>query len=651
MHRHTSPLVNENPAPHTTSTANLPASSSPAPAAPAQYETVFTNAKAGMDNADLAKVKQVVYEMSKDSAHFQNEQRKMQQTEEKIARFKATAASLSSSELAAKAAAMDARIAELEATRDLTRTWIHVDMDAFFAAVEELSNPTLQGKPFAVGGIGMISTASYAARAYGVRSAMPGFIALKLCPELIFVPHNFENYRKASEITRKVFSEYDPHFESASLDEAALDVTDVCAKHKGVSGAEIAEQIREKVRIATGGLTCSCGVAPNRTLAKICSDRNKPNGQYILESSKIAVEAFVHDLPVRKMPGVGRVTEHVLRAFGIEKCGDILRHRGLLAVLFSPISMEFFLNCGLGLGSTHHGDGVAEGEVGRKGISTERTFRPISARSELEAKCRELAENLAGDMAQENLRGKTLTLKLKLTTFEVRTRAVTLDRYIHTAEDILVAGLKLLRAELPVELRLMGLRMSHFYEEPKREPGQPSLEDVFNRRENKQQQQQLQQKEEKSKQQDEGSKIEQDNGVGADDGGVLLLVHTSQVLSAGDEVELTLRDWQDPSALVPASMPAKQPAKAVVAEQPITWACERCTFENPKRQLLCEMCGCSKTGTRPGGDYGAVVVGGGGQRRGKKRSQTATGTSSAATAVGGTSILDFCVPQKSQKKE
>jgi hypothetical protein len=374
-------------------------------------------------------------------------------------------------------------------------------------------------------------------------------------------------------------------------------------------------------------LTCSCGVAPNRTLAKICSDKNKPNGQYVLESTKQAVEAFVQELPVRKVPGVGRVTEHCLKAFGIEKCGDIVQHRGLLAALFSPISMEFFLHCALGLGSTQHGDTVGEGEVGRKGISTERTFRAMSQRSELEAKCKELAENLAADMAEENLKGKTLTLKLKLTTFEVRTRAVTLPKYVSSAEDILAAGLKLLRAELPVEIRLMGLRMSHFYEEPKRERDQPSLQDVFSRRE----------KRIKEKKEKDDSKINEE----ADEGDIM--VHTSQVLSAGDEVELTLRDWQDPSSSTGAAAagaasgaagavpgPVKQPIK----EQ--TWACVQCTFENPKRELLCLMCGCSKTGTRPGDD--------GQQHRGKKRS-------GGAAAAGGSSILDFCVPQKTQKKE
>jgi DNA polymerase kappa len=613
-------------APPSKSTTTSPAAADAAAAQ--QYDTVFTNHKAGMDNVDQAKVKQVVYEMSKDSAHFQNEQRKIQQTEEKIARMKATAASLTSTGLAAKAAAMDARIAELEATRDLTRTWIHVDMDAFFAAVEELANPSLKGKPFAVGGLGMISTANYVARAYGVRSAMPGFIALRLCSQLTIVPPNFDKYITASEMTRTVFEEYDPHFESASLDEAALDVTDICAL-QGVSGAEIAEQIREKVRLATGGLTCSCGVAPNRTLAKICSDKNKPNGQYVLESTKSAVEAFVQELPVRKVPGVGRVTENVLRAFGVELCGEIYQNRGLLAALFSPISMEFFLHCALGLGSTQHGETVAEGEVGRKGISTERTFRPMSKRNELESKCKELAENLAKDMADENLKGKTLTLKLKLTTFEVRTRAVTLNRYIHSAEDIHAAGLKLLRAELPVEIRLMGLRMSHFYEEPKRAPDQPSLQDVFSKRESKQKKRQQQ---------------EQDDDDDDDDKNKNEAVHSSQVLSAGDEVELTLRDWKDPSTDFHPTLPAnesKQATKAV--EQPSLWECTACTFLNPKRQLLCEMCGCSKTGTRPG-DADHHRRGGG-----KKRSQTTAGAEKAAG-----SILDFLSsagPQsKTQKK-
>jgi len=324
------------------------------------YETVFTNAKAGMECVDRDRVRQVVYEMSKDSAHYQNEVRKMAATEERIKRMRTQASALTPAELDALATTVDKQISEMESSRDLTRTWIHVDMDAFFAAVEEQNNPDLRGRPFAVGGIGMISTANYAARKFGVRSAMPGFIALKLCPELIFVPCHFDKYKEASGLARTVFSHFDPNYHSWSLDEAALDVTDYCTLH-GVTSAHVAEEIRARVQQVTGGLTCSCGVAPNRTLAKICSDVNKPNGQFIIQSTRQSVMDFVAPLPVRKVPGVGKVSEHVLKAFGIELCSDILPRKALLSALFSASSFEFFLQCALGLGPTCHPEAPAEG--------------------------------------------------------------------------------------------------------------------------------------------------------------------------------------------------------------------------------------------------------------------------------------------------
>ena len=674
-------------------------------AAAPNYETVFTNAKAGMESADLDKVKRVVYEMSKDSAHYQNEQRKMKQTQERIDRMKATAAALSPEEIASKAAAVDARVAELEATRDLTRTWLHVDMDAFFAAVEELDNPNIKGRPFAVGGMGMISTASYAARTFGVRSAMPGFIAVKLCPELIFVPPNFEKYRAASEITRKVFARFDPKFEAGSLDEAYLDVTDVC-ESRGVKGDVIAAEIRAAVEKETQGLTCSCGIAPNRTLAKICSDKNKPNGQYLLESTSKSVAEFVSKLPVRKIPGVGRVTEHVLKAFNVEFCCDILPHRGLLAAMFSPVSMEFFLQCALGLGETRHAERSIEGGLGRKGISTERTFRTLSSQADLEAKCGELAVHLAEDMAEEGLRWKTLTLKLKLTTFELRTRAVTLDRYISSSDDILTAALKLLRAELPVEIRLMGLRMSQFYEEARREPGQPSLEDLFKRKERQRQQKgevekklQITNKDELLHQPGASEAAPQDTINLRYDGStrdyqdsIDEIIHTSQILSPGDELELTLRDWQSaPSAStspiqrdnpptmcgISLHMPSttlddivrktresddlpvgRTPhlnaglhesgptAIATAATIAATWACEACTFENPKGQLICEMCGTTKGGMRLADD----AIGGGRKKgKGKKRNQGAAAGGNGNSA-GGSSISSYFAPQSGNKR-
>ncbi|KDD71903.1 impB/mucB/samB UV-protection protein, partial [Helicosporidium sp. ATCC 50920] len=176
-------------------------------------------------------------------------------------------------------------------------------MDAFFAAVEARDNPSLADRPFAVGGMSMISTANYVARRFGVRSAMPGFIAVKLCPELVFIQPNFDKYAAASAEARKVFAEYDPAFSSWSMDEASLDATEHC-RRTGQSGAEVAQAIRDKVRAQTR-LTCSVGVAPNRMLAKICSDTNKPDGQFVVPPVRRAVLDFVGGMSVRKVPGIG----------------------------------------------------------------------------------------------------------------------------------------------------------------------------------------------------------------------------------------------------------------------------------------------------------------------------------------------------------
>ncbi|KAK9862385.1 hypothetical protein WJX84_004497 [Apatococcus fuscideae] len=468
--------------------------------------TVFTNAKAGMAGVDKEHVQKVVYEMSKNSPHFKNEQRKQKQTDERIAKMKQRAHGISQTDLAGLTRSMDAKVAHLETTRDLSRTWLTVDMDAFFAACEELDNPALKTQPMAVGGIGMISTANYVARKYGVRSAMPGFIARELCPQLVFAKPNFSKYTAASRASRVIFADYDAEFSAGSLDEAHLDVTDYCNQH-GLSGADVAETIRRRMREEVK-LTCSVGVGPNRLLSKVAADMNKPDGQYVVAADLPGIKRFVAALPIRKVPGIGKVAEQTLAAFGVTACQGLLDHKGLLAGLYSPISMDFFLASGLGLGQTQHSEPVADGEVGRKGISCERTFGPISKTGELEAKaCElaeklaeemaaeglkgktctlklkettfevqacELAEKLAEEMADEGLKGKTLTLKLKETTFELRTRAHTSSQFISSVADIRNVALRLLRAEMPIAIRLMGLRMSSF-QEIRTLPGQRSL--------------------------------------------------------------------------------------------------------------------------------------------------------------------------------
>lgn len=414
------------------------------------YTTVYTNAKAGMDGVDKEKVQRTVYEMSKGSKYFENEERKEAFIRQKIDNMRARCAKLSASDISHYQMVADKRILELEATRDLSRIWLHVDMDAFYAAVETLDNPSLRGRPMAVGGMSMISTANYEARKFGVRAAMPGFIARKLCPELIFVPTDFKKYTYYSDLTRKVFQKYDPNFMAASLDEAYLDITEVCNERDLTSG-EIAEELRTSVHEVTG-LTCSAGVAPNRLLAKVCSDINKPNGQFVLPSNRMAVMTFISSLPIRKIGGIGKVTEHILSGvFGINTCEEMLQKGGFLCALFSRSSADFFLSVGLGLGKTD-----TPQVRFRKSISNERTFSATDDTALLYQKLAELSEMLSIDMQKEGLSGRTLTLKLKTASFEVRSRAVTMQKYICSREDILNHALKLLNAELPLSLRLIG---------------------------------------------------------------------------------------------------------------------------------------------------------------------------------------------------
>ncbi|VFQ78262.1 unnamed protein product [Cuscuta campestris] len=423
------------------------------------YHTVYTNAKAGMEGVDKEKVQRILYEMSKGSKYFENEERKEAEMKQKIENMRSRCLKLTKADISHYTELAEKRMLELEATRDLSRIWVHVDMDAFYAAVETLSDPSLKGKPMAVGSMSMISTANYEARKFGVRAAMPGFIARKLCPELIFVPTDFKKYNHYSGLTRKIFQTYDPNFLATSLDEAYLDITKIC-NQRGIAGAEVAEELRGSVFKETG-LTCSAGVAPNRLLAKVCSDINKPNGQFVLPSDRAAIMTFISTLPIRKIGGIGKVTENILQEiFGIRTCEDMLQKSNLLFALFSRSSADFFLCVSLGLGGTN----TPKTRM-RKSISNERTFSATANETFLYKKLVDLAEMLSAEMEEEGLCGRTLTLKLKTASFEIRTRAVTLPKHIASKEEIFKHASKLLKAELPVSLRLIGLRVSQFMEE------------------------------------------------------------------------------------------------------------------------------------------------------------------------------------------
>eukprot|EP00038_Savillea_parva_P021162 m.33613 g.33613 ORF g.33613 m.33613 type:complete len:786 (+) comp5035_c0_seq2:97-2454(+) len=476
--------------------------------------------KAGMDKVDRAHVNAVIKEVSEGSAFWKNEQRKEERTAERVthmlakqAEVEATGALRSPSVLRA----VDAAEAQFEGTRDLSRCIVHIDMDSFYAAVEERDNPALRGKPMAVGGIGMLSTSNYEARRYGVRAAMPGYIAKRLCPELVIVKSNFPAYREASKQVRQVLERWDPDVRQVGMDEAYLDMTrhafpprtattgtpgdtphsagdhatsaatsDGAARppvdpsphdetyRPGAWGmpANLArveaaiETMRAEISAATGGLTASAGIAPNRMLAKIASDQRKPNGQFVVRPTRDEVLAFIQPLSVRKVGGIGKVTASILEQLGVSECAHLYHKRHLLYVLFSRKSFDFFLRSSLGIASANSGaSAFAEAsEVGRKSISTERTFRAISDPDKLREKCIALCQSLAEDTQKHALEGRNVGLKLKTVDFTLLSRATTLPDYVSTATQLETAALAILDKEIKaagtLNLRLMGVRLS-----------------------------------------------------------------------------------------------------------------------------------------------------------------------------------------------
>ena len=353
----------------------------------------------------------------------------------------------------------DDYIAQLELSRDLSQKVVHIDCDAFYATVEELERPELKSVPMAVGK-GVLTTCNYEARKYGCRSGMAGFVATKLCPHLICLPMNFAKYNAKAKEVRTVLAEYDSSFESAGSDEAYLNITSYCEK-VNMDPVDVVSQLRREVLERTG-LTVSAGLAANAKLAKIVSNRNKPNGQFFLPTDRTTIMNFMNDLPIRKINGIGRVFERELQAVGINTCGDIYPSRATLARLFGEKAFQFLIRCYLGLGRTEIGP--AE-DSERKSVGTESTFHDISSKSEFREKLRYLSEELEKDLARTQFKGRTLVLKVKLHTYEVFTRQTVLPKAIHSADDLFQYALPVLRKlekEFPnMRLRLMGLRLTH----------------------------------------------------------------------------------------------------------------------------------------------------------------------------------------------
>ncbi|GAB7358309.1 hypothetical protein MBLNU230_g2382t1 [Neophaeotheca triangularis] len=419
--------------------------------------------KSGQDGVDQQKVSEIIYNASKGSRFFNNEENKDKNLTVKISRILAKKRELERIEvqggLKNDQKKADDLIAELEYSRDLSQVLVHIDCDAFYAAVEELDRPELKEVPFAVGK-GVLTTCNYHARKFGCRSGMAGFVADKLCPQLIHVPLNFDKYTAKAKEVRAVLAQYDPRFESASMDEAYLNITAYCDEHS-LSPEDCVSQLRAQVYEETK-ITVSAGIAANAKLAKICSNRNKPNGQFRLPSERTAIMAFMRDLPTRKVNGIGRVFERELEAIGVRTCGDIFGQRHYLQRLFGEKAFHFLMGIYLGLGRT---DVRPSEEHERKSVGTESTFHDMQDTKELREKLRWIADELEKDLQRTGFKGRTLVLKIKLHSYEVLSRQVQPPKAVYTSDDLFHYSLPMLQKlekEIPgMKLRLMGLRCTH----------------------------------------------------------------------------------------------------------------------------------------------------------------------------------------------
>lgn len=342
------------------------------------------------------------------------------------------------------------------------RKIIHVDMDAFYASVEQNDRPELKGQPIAVGGSsqrGVVAAASYEARKFGVKSALSSIIAKRNCPNLIFIKPRFERYREISDQIREIFYEYTDLVEPLSLDEAYLDVTD--NKKEQESATYMARDIRHRIKQKTG-LDASAGISINKFLAKIASDINKPNGQKTIPPKEVI--PFLENLAIEDFHGIGKKTAEKMYQLGIFSGSDLKKK-----------SMEFLLQHFGKRGNQYyqiirglHLSDVQPSRI-RKSVGAERTFSDnLIAENELLERIDHITDEVAERLQKHQLSGKTITLKIKYNDFVIKTRSITLDDYLEQKNKIYNYAVALLRQEsLEKSVRLLGITVSNFKTEVK----------------------------------------------------------------------------------------------------------------------------------------------------------------------------------------
>ena len=372
---------------------------------------VYTGEKGGMKGINHEKIEKIIYETTKNSRIFKKNEEDLAYLKQEILSVEKKLENFHKNEILYNQVAQLAksRIEFLKEQRRFDKIWMHLDMDMFFAAVEIKDNPSLANVPMAVGSMAMISTSNYIARKYGVRSAMPGFIALKLCPQLKLIGGHFHRYKEESIKIMEILEEYDPFLESSGLDEAYVDLTDYCKTNKIYSKDEIigmVKEIKKKIFEKTQ-LTCSCGIACNKRLAKICSDYNKPDGLYFLDFEPKVIEEFVEKLSIRKIPFIGSKTETRLNLLKIFTCKDLVERQVDLFYI-NEDSFDFYMKNCYGIGSYEHSEYQEE-----KSISRSESFFMTGNKEQLLNTLDKLKEKIFKDMEKSHvLYCKTLTIEI-----------------------------------------------------------------------------------------------------------------------------------------------------------------------------------------------------------------------------------------------
>jgi len=337
------------------------------------------------------------------------------------------------------------------------RRILHIDMDAFFAAVEEKKHPELKGKPVVIGGSGdptkrgVVSTASYEARKYGIHSALPLRTAYKLCPEAVFLPVDYEEYSRVSGIIKDILKEISPVMEDVGIDEAFLDISEIQKTPE-----EIARESKQKIKDKTG-LTCSIGIAPNKLLAKIASEMQKPDGLTIIHEQDIEERIWL--LPVRKLWGVGPKTEASLKKISIHTIGELASMPVDSLIEIYGESYGHYLN--------EASRGIDESPLVTlwepKSVSRETTFQEDTNNWQIIARTiAELTNEVVDDIREKGYKSRTITLKVRFSDFKTYTRAMTLTDPTDSLEHIRKAAFHCLgRIELKQKVRLIGVRLTH----------------------------------------------------------------------------------------------------------------------------------------------------------------------------------------------